>query len=63
MQLAHIWGTVRPSLMRFNETVVLWKGGTLTFLGVGRGQEAGVAHHAVDVPWSVFQHVVAEETR
>lgn len=31
----------------------------LTFLGVGGCQEAGVADHAVDVPGSVFQHVVA----
>lgn len=31
----------------------------LTFLGVGGRQEAGVADHAVDIPGSVFQHVVA----
>lgn len=31
----------------------------LTFLGVGGRHEAGVADHAVDVPGSVFQHVVA----
>lgn len=31
----------------------------LTLLGVGRRQEAGVADHAVDVPGSVLQHVVA----
>lgn len=31
----------------------------LTFLGVGGRQEAGVADHAIDVPGSVFQHVVA----
>lgn len=31
----------------------------LTFLGVGGCQEAGVADHAVDVPGSVFQHIVA----
>jgi len=45
--------------MHSSEKAVLWKGGTLTFLGVGRCQEAGVADHAVDVPGSVFQHVVA----
>ena len=45
--------------MHLRETVVLWKGGALTFLGVGRSQEAGVADHAVDVPGSVLQHVVA----
>lgn len=31
----------------------------LTFLGVGGRQEAGIADHAVDVPGSVFQYVVA----
>ena len=34
-------------------------GQTLTFLGVGGCQQAGVAYQAVDVPRSVFQHVVA----
>lgn len=33
--------------------------GTLTFLGVGGRQQAGVADHAVDVPRPVLQHVVA----
>lgn len=31
---------------------------TLTFLGVGRCQQARVANHPVDVPRSVFQHVI-----
>lgn len=31
---------------------------TLTFLGVGRRQQARVANHPIDVPRSVFQHVV-----
>lgn len=36
---------------------------TLTFLGVGGRQEAGVADHAIDVPRSVLQHVVATGER
>lgn len=38
-------------------------GQTLTFLGVGGCQQAGVAYQAVDVPRSVFQHVVAVQVR
>lgn len=39
------------------------RSGSQTFLGVGGCQEAGVANHAVDVPGSVFQHIVAREAR
>lgn len=40
-----------------------WTGQTLTFLGVGGCQQAGVANQAVDVPRSVFQHVVAVQVQ
>lgn len=33
---------------------------TLTFLGVRRRQQAGVANHPIYVSRSVFQHVVTE---